>query len=101
MFIDFWCFALTLGFTLTAVIGRHGFKGFGHILRPNRRNPVLKTILGASIFSGFIGVLIGVITILSNMENISMIGPAAAISLVSLLYGVFQGYLAYILIDEY
>lgn len=100
IFIDFWCFVLTAGFTMIAIIGRHGWEGFRCLSVAKERNPVLKTICIASIFSGFIGVLIGSITILSNLSNPEMIGPAVAVAIISMLYGVFQGYLAYILIDE-
>ena len=49
---------------------------------------VLQTIRMAAAGSGIIGTFIGLIQMLSHMENPSKIGPAMAVALLTFLYGV-------------
>tara|TARA_A100001037_G_C14723827_1_gene445747 strand:+ start:118 stop:489 length:372 start_codon:yes stop_codon:yes gene_type:complete len=45
-----------------------------------------------AIGSGVVGFIIGLILILKNMDDPAAVGPAAAIALLTVLYGTFFGY---------
>ncbi|MEC8025709.1 MAG: MotA/TolQ/ExbB proton channel family protein [Myxococcota bacterium] len=49
---------------------------------------VMRTLRSLSTSSGIIGVLIGVVLMLANLDDPSKIGPAMAVALLSPLYGV-------------
>jgi flagellar motor component MotA len=52
---------------------------------------VLLTLKNAFLGAGAVGMLIGVIQMLGNLDDPSRIGPAMAVALLSLLYGFLLG----------
>ena len=99
-FFDLYSFLLTSSMALIAVIGRHGLGAFKDLYTAELRNEVLNTILWSSLLAGIIGVLVGTVSILGNMDDPTMIGPALGVAFLSLFYGFFQAYLAFISMDK-
>ena len=54
---------------------------------------VLETMATFTPAFGMIGTLIGLVTMLGNMDDPEMIGPAMAVALITTLWGVFLAYL--------
>ena len=50
-----------------------------------------------AIASGLVGTVIGLVNMLANLNDPSAIGPAMAVALLSILYGVILGELSVVL----
>ncbi len=88
------------GLSFFLLLGSHGKKFIAFLpeaiktlfFDPAGEDPVFADIARDgerfSLASGLIGVVIGLITLLSNLEDPSTIGPAMAVSLLSMIYGL-------------
>ena len=57
----------------------------------HRAHAVLQHAANAAVAGGTIGTIIGLIQMLQNLDDPSVIGPAMAVALLTLLYGVLLG----------
>ena len=84
---------LSLGIGTSLLFKAHGkrwFKVFRKdLLAEEHRQAAQMASTGARVFpyAGWMGVLVGVIEMLSNLDDPSVIGPAMAVALLSALYG--------------
>ena len=81
---------LTVIFPVIASISaKHGLEGFKELFREGEnQNKVLHTMGLTGIIAGAIGTMIGLVIMLGNLQDKAAIGPAIAISLLTLLYGL-------------
>ena len=81
---------LTVIFPVIASISaKHGLEGFKELFREGEnQSKILHTMGVTAILAGAIGTMIGLVIILGNLSDKSTLGPALAISLLTLLYGL-------------
>lgn len=92
-------FGITIGATVWSspvadirLAARLGFGSSAVAARPAQRAwTVLQRAADASVAAGTIGTVIGLVSMLQNLDNPSAIGPAMAVALLTLLYGVVVG----------
>jgi flagellar motor component MotA len=89
-------FILVGGCTISMVVMAHGLRAPGNqfleVLKRARGNTTeidgaLRLMIHAGPLSGLIGAIIGMISVMENLDNPSRIGPGMAVTLISLLYG--------------
>jgi flagellar motor component MotA len=101
MFIDLPSVAIVTGCTVFFTFAHHSvgqtFKAFGAAISGKDVSAadgqtyirILSTTRVLASASGMLGSLIGLVSMLANMSDPSAIGPAMAVALLTLLYGVF------------
>ena len=74
---------------IASIPAKHGLEGFKELFREGEnQNKVLHTMGLTGIIAGAIGTMIGLVIMLGNLQDKAAIGPAIAISLLTLLYGL-------------
>lgn len=101
--IDIPSLLLVTGCTASATIWSFEFRDIQNSIKNSFSNQVLsesEALIGFTVFqkmaeyalgSGMIGTLIGIIKMLQNMSDPTAIGPAMAVALLTLLYGIILG----------
>lgn len=101
VFIDIPSALITLGFTIGALIfARAGIPNmFGAAFAAEATGEQLQAAARGwdqarryAVASGYIGALIGAVIMLKNPDDIGAIGPGAAITILTILYGLVLGY---------
>ncbi|MBU0550484.1 MotA/TolQ/ExbB proton channel family protein [Myxococcota bacterium] len=84
------------------VIGHHGMRGFIRALqvgagaKPEEESPrVLQSLRDLSCAAGAIGFLIGLVQLLANLDDPTRVGPALAVAMLTVLYGLALAELLY------
>jgi len=96
---------IVVGCALAFTVSAHSLADIGQTMRAasgsapisavdfHRHDAVLETLSNTSIAAGLIGTLIGLVQMLSKMDDPTAIGPAFAVALLTLLYGaVLSGF---------
>ena len=97
IFIDVVSLIIFLSVILFAVLTKHGVKSFKQFfISIEERDRISRSVMTSSIFAGIIGYIVGMILMLSNLSDPSAIGPAMAISLLTVFYGLFFYLIFYI-----
>ena len=74
---------------IASISAKHGLEGFKELFREGEnQNKVLHTMGVTGIIAGAIGTMIGLIIMLGNLSDKSALGPALAIALLTLFYGL-------------
>ena len=74
---------------IASISAKHGLEGFKELFREGEnQSKVLHTMGVTAILSGAIGTMIGFIIMLGNLSDQSAIGPALAIVLLTIFYGL-------------
>ena len=74
---------------IASIPAKHGLEGFKELFREGEnQNKVLHTMGVTGIIAGAIGTMIGFIILLGNLSDQSAIGPALAIVLLTIFYGL-------------
>ena len=74
---------------IASISAKHGLEGFKELFREGEnQSKILHTMGVTAILAGAIGTMIGLVIILGNLSDKSALGPALAISLLTLLYGL-------------
>ena len=88
-FIDVASFLTVIIPVIASISAKHGLEGFKELFREGEnQSKILHTMGVTAILSGAIGTMIGLVIMLGNLSDQSAIGPALAISLLTLLYGL-------------
>lgn len=100
MFIDIPSLLLVLAVAAGAVIGRHGFSGFGQMWQKQDNEQPLYTFSNAALMAGLIGTMLAMVALLS-FTGPKHVGPSIAVSLLSSLYGIVLYPLCYTLSPKF
>ena len=74
---------------IASIPAKHGLEGFKELFRKGEnQSKILHTMGVTAILSGAIGTMIGFIIMLGNLSDQSAIGPALAIVLLTIFYGL-------------
>ena len=74
---------------IASIPAKHGLEGFKELFREGEnQNKILHTMGVTAFLAGAIGTMIGMIIMLGNLQDKAAIGPAMAISLLTILYGL-------------
>ena len=74
---------------IASIPAKHGLEGFKELFREGEnQSKILHTMGVTGIIAGAIGTMIGLIIMLGNLSDKSALGPAFAIALLTLLYGL-------------
>ena len=74
---------------IASISAKHGLEGFKELFRKGEnQNKILHTMGVTAILAGGIGTMIGLVIILGNISDKSALGPALAIALLTLFYGL-------------
>ncbi len=88
-FIDVPSFLVVIGPVIASISAKHGLEGFKELFREGEnQSKILHTMGVTAILAGAIGTMIGWVIILGNLSDKSALGPAFAIALLTLLYGL-------------
>ena len=88
-FIDVPCILFVTGPVIASISAKHGLEGFKELFREGEnQSKILHTMGVTAILAGAIGTMIGLVIILGNLSDKSALGPAFAIALLTLLYGL-------------
>ena len=88
-FIDIPSLLVVIGPVIASISAKHGLEGFKELFREGEnQSKILHTMGVTAILAGAIGTMIGLVIILGNLSDKSALGPALAISLLTLLYGL-------------
>ena len=88
-FIDVPSLLVVTGPVIASISAKHGLEGFKELFREGEnQSKILHTMGVTAILAGAIGAMIGLIIMLGNLSDKSALGPALAISLLTLLYGL-------------
>ena len=88
-FIDVPSFLTVIIPVIASISAKHGLEGFKELFREGEnQSKILHTMGVTAILSGAIGTMIGLVIMLGHLSDQSAIGPAIAIVLLSLLYGL-------------
>ena len=88
-FIDVPSILVVIGPVIASISAKHGLEGFKELFREGEnQSKILHTMGVTGIIAGAIGTMIGWVIILGNLSDKSALGPALAISLLTLLYGL-------------
>ena len=88
-FIDIPSLLVVTGPVIASISAKHGLEGFKELFREGEnQSKILHTMGVTGILAGAIGTMIGLIIMLGNLSDKSALGPAFAIALLTLLYGL-------------
>ena len=88
-FIDVPSLLVVIGPVIASISAKHGLEGFKELFREGEnQSKILHTMGVTAILAGAIGTMIGLIIMLGNLSDKSALGPAFAIALLTLLYGL-------------
>ena len=88
-FIDVPSLLVVIGPVIASISAKHGLEGFKELFREGEnQSKILHTMGVTGIIAGAIGTMIGLIIMLGNLSDKSALGPAFAIALLTLLYGL-------------
>ncbi|MDC0254490.1 MotA/TolQ/ExbB proton channel family protein [Bacteriovoracales bacterium] len=88
-FIDVPSLLVVIGPVIASISAKHGLEGFKELFREGEnQSKILHTMGVTGIIAGAIGTMIGFIIMLGNLSDQSALGPALAIALLTLLYGL-------------
>ena len=88
-FIDVPSLLVVIGPVIASISAKHGLEGFKELFREGEnQSKILHTMGVTAILAGAIGTMIGLVIILGNLSDKSALGPALAIALLTLLYGL-------------
>ena len=74
---------------IASISAKHGLEGFKELFREGEnQSKILHTMGVTGIIAGAIGTMIGLVIMLGNLQDQAAIGPAMAISLLTILYGL-------------
>ena len=74
---------------IASISAKHGLEGFKELFREGEnQSKILHTMGVTAILSGAIGTMIGLVIMLGHLSDQSAIGPAIAIALLTILYGL-------------
>ena len=74
---------------IASISTKHGLEGFKELFREGESQSKILHTMGVTAFlAGAIGTMIGMIIMLGNLQEKSAVGPAIAIALLTLLYGL-------------
>lgn len=94
-FLDIPSLLLIGGGVLIPVWARHGKEGIFGLFMGEDEN-VFYTASIAALLTGALGSLIGLVLMLQNLSDPSAIGPAMAVSLLTLVYGILISMLCFV-----
>ena len=88
-FIDVPSLLVVIGPVIASISAKHGLEGFKELFREGENQSKILHTMGVTAFlAGAIGTMIGLIIMLGNLSDKSALGPALAIALLTLLYGL-------------
>ena len=88
-FIDVPSLLVVIGPVIASISAKHGLEGFKELFREGEnQSKILHTMGVTAILAGAIGTMIGLVIMLGNLSDKSALGPAFAIALLTLLYGL-------------
>ena len=88
-FIDVPSFLVVIGPVIASISAKHGLEGFKELFREGENQSKILHTMGVTAFlAGAIGTMIGFVIMLGNLQDQAAIGPAMAISLLTILYGL-------------
>ena len=88
-FLDVPSILVVIGPVIASISAKHGLEGFKELFREGEnQSKILHTMGVTAILAGAIGAMIGSVIILGSLSDKSALGPAFAIALLTLLYGL-------------
>jgi hypothetical protein len=84
-----------LGIILSVLLSRHDFKAI-----IDRSSEVGDTLISGSLLGGAAGTLIGLVQILQNMSDMSLVWGSVGSSLLTYLYGIIFAFVGYIFFPQ-
>tara|TARA_Y100000590_G_C15295080_1_gene854071 strand:+ start:287 stop:682 length:396 start_codon:yes stop_codon:yes gene_type:complete len=88
-FIDVPSLLVVIGPVIASISAKHGLEGFKELFREGENQSKILHTMGVTAFlAGAIGTMIGLVIMLGNLQDQAAIGPAMAISLLTILYGL-------------
>ena len=89
IFVDLPSMAFVVGIIIGSLLFKHGAEGLALFIgATDNRKEIIKTGIKATFTAGALGFFIGLIQLLANLDDPSKIGPALAVSLLTVTYSL-------------